>query len=108
MIALHSWITSDGDEHARVLDDCRRRMTQAVELGSPYIVASPPQEVVDVNRASDRFAELLEIGERARRASLDGVPGLRRRRQERGDRLGDRRREPAIPSGRRSWPTSST
>jgi 2-keto-myo-inositol isomerase len=63
MIALHSWATTEGDEHRRVLDDCRRRMTQAAELGSPYIVASPPQEVVDVNRASDRFGELLELGE---------------------------------------------
>jgi 2-keto-myo-inositol isomerase len=63
MIALHSWVTSDGAEHVRVLDDCRRRMAQAAQLGSPYIVASPPQEVVDVNRASDRFGELLEIGE---------------------------------------------
>jgi 2-keto-myo-inositol isomerase len=63
MIALHGWVTSEGDEHRRVLDDCRRRMTQAAQLGSPYIVASPPKEVVDVNRASDRFAELLEIGE---------------------------------------------
>ena len=62
MIALHGWITSDGAEHGRVLDDCRRRMAQAVELGSPYIVASPPHEVVDLNRASDRFSELLAIG----------------------------------------------
>src|SRR5947209_13230162 len=62
VIALHGWITSDGAEHARVLDDCRRRMAQAAELGSPYIVASPPQEVVDLGRATGRFAELLEIG----------------------------------------------
>ena len=62
MIALHGWITSEGAEHERVLDECRRRMAQAVELGSPYIVASPPQEVVDLNHASDRFGELLEIG----------------------------------------------
>jgi 2-keto-myo-inositol isomerase len=62
MIALHGWITSAGAEHKRVLDDCRRRMAQAVELESPYIVASPPQEVVDLGRAGDRFAELLEIG----------------------------------------------
>jgi 2-keto-myo-inositol isomerase len=62
MIALHGWITSEGAEYERVLDDCRRRMAQAVELGSPYIVASPPREVVDLNRASDRFSELLEIG----------------------------------------------
>ncbi len=64
MIALHGWVTSKGLEHTRVLDDCRRRMAQAVELGSPYIVASPPQEVVDVARAGERFAELLEIGTR--------------------------------------------
>ena len=35
MIALHSWATSEGDEHRRVLDECRRRMEQAAELGSP-------------------------------------------------------------------------
>jgi 2-keto-myo-inositol isomerase len=64
MIALHSWATSEGDEHLRVLDDCRRRMAQAASLGSPYIVASPPQEVVDVGATSERFGELLEIGER--------------------------------------------
>jgi sugar phosphate isomerase/epimerase len=63
MIALHSWATSEGNEHRRVLDDCRRRMEQAAELGSPYIVASPPQEVVDVKQASERFGELLEMGE---------------------------------------------
>lgn len=63
VIALHGWITADGAEHARVLDDCRRRMAQAAELGSPYIVASPPQQVVDLGRATDRFAELLRIGE---------------------------------------------
>jgi sugar phosphate isomerase/epimerase len=62
MIALHGWITADGAEHKRVIDDCRRRMAQAFELGSPYIVASPPQEVVDLSRATARFAELLAIG----------------------------------------------
>jgi 2-keto-myo-inositol isomerase len=62
VIALHGWITSEGADYARVLDDCRRRMAQAAELGSPYIVASPPQQVVDLGRATERFAELLEIG----------------------------------------------
>jgi sugar phosphate isomerase/epimerase len=63
VIALHGWITSEGTEHARVLDDCRRRMAQAAELGSPFIVASPPRQVVDLGRATERFAELLKIGE---------------------------------------------
>jgi 2-keto-myo-inositol isomerase len=62
VIALHGWVTAEGAEHARVLDDCRRRMAQAAELASPYIVASPPREVVDLGRATERFAELLEIG----------------------------------------------
>ena len=52
VIALHSWVTTEGDEYAKVLDECRRRMDQAVQLGSPYIVASPPQEVVDLGRAT--------------------------------------------------------
>ena len=71
MIALHGWISSDGAEHARVLEDCRRRMAQAVELESPYIVASPPQPIVDMKRATDRFAELLEIG-----AGLGVIPSM--------------------------------
>jgi 2-keto-myo-inositol isomerase len=62
MIALHGWITSEGAEHARVLDDCKRRMAQAAQLESPFIVASPPQEVVDLEHAGKRFAELLAIG----------------------------------------------
>jgi sugar phosphate isomerase/epimerase len=62
VIALHGWMTSTGSEHQQVLDDCRRRMAQAVELGSPYIVASPPQQVVDLDHARERFAELLKIG----------------------------------------------
>ncbi len=63
VIALHSWITSDGVEHQRVLEECRRRMAQAAELESPYIVASPPKQVVDLDRATERFAELLKIGD---------------------------------------------
>jgi 2-keto-myo-inositol isomerase len=71
VIALHGWITGAGAAHQRVLDDCRRRMAQAVALGSPYIVASPPQEVVDLNHASRRFAELLAIG-----AELGVLPSM--------------------------------
>lgn len=62
VIALHGWVTSEGDERARVLEDCRRRMAQAAELGSPYIVASPPRGVVDLGRATERFGELMRIG----------------------------------------------
>jgi 2-keto-myo-inositol isomerase len=71
VIALHSWITTEGAEYQRVLDECRRRMAQAVELGSPYIVASPPQQVVDLDHASQRFGKLLAIG-----TSIGVVPSM--------------------------------
>lgn len=65
VIALHGWVTAEGREHRAVLDDCRCRMNQAAALGSPYIVASPPQEVVDLDRASERFGELMRLGRQA-------------------------------------------
>jgi sugar phosphate isomerase/epimerase len=72
MIALGDWITTDGDEYARALDECRRRMDQAAVLGSPYIVASPPQAIVNLEHASRRYAELLRLGrERGVRPSME-------------------------------------
>jgi sugar phosphate isomerase/epimerase len=65
VIALHGWVTAEGDEYRRVLDDCRRRMDQAAALGSPYIVASPPREVVPIEKAAERFGELLRLGRAA-------------------------------------------
>jgi sugar phosphate isomerase/epimerase len=62
VIALHGWVTAEGDEYRRVLDECARCMEQAVALGSPYIVASPPREVVDLGRAAVRFGELVRLG----------------------------------------------
>jgi sugar phosphate isomerase/epimerase len=65
MIALHGWVTAEGDALRAVLDDCRRRMDQAAALGSPYIVASPPREVVAIPRAAERFGELMRMGREA-------------------------------------------
>jgi sugar phosphate isomerase/epimerase len=65
VIALHGWVTAEGDEYARVLDDCKRRMDQAAALGSPSIVASPPRGVVDLARAAARFGELVRLGRQA-------------------------------------------
>jgi sugar phosphate isomerase/epimerase len=71
VIALHGWITAEGAAYQRVREDCKRRMAQAVALGSPYIVASPPQEVVELKRAAARYAELIELG-----ASLGILPSM--------------------------------
>ncbi|WP_406696690.1 sugar phosphate isomerase/epimerase [Singulisphaera sp. Ch08] len=62
VIALHGWILAEGADDAKVQEDCRRRMEQAAALGSPTIVASPPQEVVDLELAATRFGKLLELG----------------------------------------------
>lgn len=65
VIALHGWVTTDGEEYRLAMDECRRRMDQAAALGSPYIVASPPREVVDPGRATERFGGLMRLGREA-------------------------------------------
>lgn len=62
MIALGGWIDAEGEQYHRVLDDCRNRFEQAAALGSPFIVASPPQGKVDLGRAAYRYGELIRIG----------------------------------------------
>ncbi len=64
MIALHGWVTAEGEAYRTVLEDCRRRMDQAAALGSPYLVASPPRGVVDIGHATARFAVLMGLGRR--------------------------------------------
>ncbi len=63
MIALHNWMNTTGEEHRRAIEECKRRMEQAIVLGSPFICASPPMEEVDLNLATANYRELLEIGE---------------------------------------------
>jgi 2-keto-myo-inositol isomerase len=62
VIALHGWSTALGEEKVKVFEECRRRMDQAAALESPYIVASPPRVVVDLDQATARFAELFALG----------------------------------------------
>jgi len=62
MIALFGWTEPDPILHRVALDECKRKMDQAVRLGSPYIVASPPNGVIDLGVAAMRFAELMRIG----------------------------------------------
>lgn len=65
MIALFGWIDAEGEAYPLALDDCRRRMDQAAALGSPFIVASPPDGLVDLTRAALRYGELLRLGREA-------------------------------------------
>lgn len=65
MIALFGWATVSADDYPRILDECKRRMDLAAEVGSPYIIASPPDEVVDLFHAAARFGELFKLGRAA-------------------------------------------
>jgi sugar phosphate isomerase/epimerase len=63
VIALHGWITSEGEEYRRAIETAKVRMRQAADVGSPYIIASPPREKVDdMAKAAKRYHDLLELG----------------------------------------------
>jgi sugar phosphate isomerase/epimerase len=64
VIALGGWLDLDDKSYHTGLDECRRRMDQAAALGSPIIVASPPQGRVDRAHAVERYGELLRLGRR--------------------------------------------
>lgn len=62
-IYLGGWFDSTGDEHAAAIDECKRRMAQAAELGAAYIIAGPPGGKADYDLGAAHYRELLEIGE---------------------------------------------
>lgn len=62
VIALFGWTETDPGLYKAAIESCKRKMDQAARIGSPTIVASPPNEVVDLGFAAERFAELMRIG----------------------------------------------
>ena len=66
VIALSNWMQSEGREKETAFSEAQRRMEQAVAIGASKIVASPTPDCshVDINRAADRYCELLELGEK--------------------------------------------
>ncbi len=115
-----------------VLDECRRRMDQAAAAGQPVHRRQPAARGRRPGpRARRGSPSCCGSGESAGRDPVDGVPRVRRRDQERRDRLGDRRghrrprrdrrgrrlphdprrrlgRRPAHARGRPSSPTSTS
>ena len=61
-IYLAGWFETTGQEHDRAVDECKRRMAQAVELGAPHIIAGPPMGQADYELGGRHYRELLEIG----------------------------------------------
>jgi 2-keto-myo-inositol isomerase len=61
-IYLAGWCDTTGSEHAKALDDCKRRLADAATLGAIYSIASPAGGKVDVALAGRNYAELLNLG----------------------------------------------
>lgn len=61
-ISLKGWFDTTGPEHARVLDECCRRMDQAAALGAHHVIAGPPRGLADRVLGARHYRELLERG----------------------------------------------
>ena len=62
MIAIMGFIGNEEPGRDDRLAEARRRMQQAKDLSSPFIVASPPLGQADLGRCGSDYAELLELG----------------------------------------------
>jgi 2-keto-myo-inositol isomerase len=63
-IYLGGWFDAAESAWSGVRDECSRRLDQAAQLGSKYVIAGPPEGQSDITRGARRYRELVEIGER--------------------------------------------
>jgi 2-keto-myo-inositol isomerase len=61
-IYLGDWFDAKESHLATVMDECKRRMEQAVLLGAPHVIAGPPSGIADLALGAQRYRELLEMG----------------------------------------------
>ena len=61
MIYLNGFYVADSEGWKKALDECKRRLEMAAQLGVRRIVASPPGDVVDRQLAIERYGQLLEV-----------------------------------------------
>ena len=61
-IYLGDWFDSAGEACRQALDECRRRMEIASQLGAPCVIAGPPLGKADYQLGAQRYRELLELG----------------------------------------------
>ena len=61
-IYLADWFDASADAWDRALEECRRRMDQAVQLGAPHVIAGPPGGSADYTLGASNYRRLLEVG----------------------------------------------
>lgn len=61
-IYLKGWFETKGPAHEVELEECRRRMRQAAEVGAIHVIAGPPAGRADHDTGARNYRELLEIG----------------------------------------------
>lgn len=61
-IMLKGWCDTTGAEHKQALEECKRRLDQAAEVGAPFAIAGPTHGEVDGDLAARNYAELTELG----------------------------------------------
>ena len=61
-IYLKGWFETTGPEHATELEECRRRLHQAAEVGAVHVIAGPPAGHADHDTGAGNYRELLELG----------------------------------------------
>lgn len=61
-IYLKGWFETTGAVHAKELEECKRRMAQAVAVGAIHCIAGPPPGMADHDLGARNYRELLEIG----------------------------------------------
>jgi 2-keto-myo-inositol isomerase len=62
MIAIMGFVGNEEPGREARVADARARMQQAKDLGSPFIVASPPMDRADLDVCGQDYAELLAMG----------------------------------------------
>ena len=61
-IFLKGWWDTTGGVYDRALEETRRRLGQAAEVGARHAIAGPPLGMVDLTVGGQRYRELLELG----------------------------------------------
>ena len=61
-IFLKGWWDTTGEEYVQKMDEIKRRLHQAAEVGAPFSIAGPPHGEVDYNVGAEQYSRLLNVG----------------------------------------------